>query len=90
MSSLLKALILILNNITFFQMEGYVLCKERNKGNRYDKIVLKSFDQQNKMTTLSTLKFKTFLILEYGGFKTVQTFSTHKNEIRNYKKRIIM
>lgn len=83
MSSLLKALILILNNITFFQMEGYVLCKERNKGNRYDKIVLKSFDQQNKMTTLSTLKFKTFLILEYGGFKTVQTFSTHKHEIRN-------
>lgn len=80
MSSLLKALILILNNITFFQMEGYVLCKERNKG---DKIVLKSFDQQNKMTTLSTLKFKTFLILEYGRFKTVQTFSTHKNEIRN-------
>lgn len=83
MSSLLKALILILNNITFFQMEGYVLCKERNKGNIYDKIVLKSFDQQNKMTTLSTLKFKTFLILEYGRFKTVQTFSTHKNEIRN-------
>lgn len=64
-------------------MEGYVLCKERNKGNRYDKIVLKSFDQQNKMTTQSTLKFKTFLILEYGGFKTVQTFSTHKHEIRN-------
>lgn len=61
-------------------MEGDVLCKERNKGNRYDKIVLKSFDQQNKMTTLSTLKFKTFLILEYGRFKTVQTFSTHKNE----------
>lgn len=28
-------------------MEGDVLCKERNKGNRYDKIVLKSFDQQN-------------------------------------------
>lgn len=89
MSSLLKALILILNNITFFQMEGYVLCKERNKGNRYDKLVLKSFDQQNKMTTLSTLKFKTFLILEYGRFKTVQTFSTHKNEIKK-KKRIIM
>lgn len=52
-------------------MEGYVFCKERNKGYRYDKIVLKFFDLYNKMIMLLILKFKIFFILEYGGFKIV-------------------